>query len=226
MRFRNLRGFLACSAAAASIALAAPAPAATYAGLWHMDESSGTTAVDASGNGNDGTLSNISFVAPGFDGTGGAYSFNGTNSRVIVPDAPSLNPLAQNVTIVAHVNFTVAPPISVGDYDLIRKKGGNGGQQYKMEILGSGKAHCVFKGSVAVAGLTVGPNLADGAWHTITCTKTSASITLDVDGNSHLTKNVTIGSISNPTALILGGKADASGDWYHGTMDETSVGTG
>ena len=31
------------------------------------------------------------------------------------------------------------------------------------------------------------------------------------------------GSISNKTALVLGGKADRSDDWFRGLMDEVSV---
>ena len=89
-----------------------PAGAATTAALWHMDETSGTTAIDSSGNSNNGSLTGITFTSPGFDGTGGAYSFNGTSSKVLVPDSASLNPGSADVSITVHVKFTVKPPIS------------------------------------------------------------------------------------------------------------------
>jgi hypothetical protein len=198
----------------------APAQAATTAGLWHMDETSGITAIDASGNGNDGAYTDITYVSPGFDGSGGAYSFNGTSSKVLVPDASSLDPGTQDVSITVHVKFTVVPPASVGDYDLVRKGTSN---YYKVEIAGTGKARCQFHGTSNGAGLVLGSNLADGAWHTIVCTKTATSITGVVDGTITKTKTVTIGSISNAVALSLGGKSKGSDDLYRGVMDEVSV---
>ena len=101
------------------------------------------------------------FVSPGFDGTGGAYAFNG-NSRVVIPDSPSLNPGSQDVTLTAHVKTSTLPG-SVGDYDLIRKK--KNAQIYKMEILGTGTGYCQFKGTAANA-RSSRPSPACSAWAT------------------------------------------------------------
>jgi hypothetical protein len=202
---------------------AAPAQAVTTAGLWHMDETSGTTAVDSSGNRNNGSNTNITYVTPGFNGSGGAYSYNGTTSKVIVPNAASLNPGTQNVSITIHVKFTVVPPPSVGDYDLVRKGTSN---YYKVEITDTGKTRCQFHGTTNGAGVVFGPNLADGAWHTIVCTKTATSITGVVDGTFTKTKNITIGSITNSVALSLGCKSSGNDDLYRGLMDEVSITVG
>lgn len=189
----------------------------TVVAQWHMDETFGTTATDATGNGHDGVNTNITFVAPGFDGTGGAYSFNGT-SRVVVPDSPGLNPGSQDITLTARVKTSTLPG-SVGDYDLIRKQKQ---QVYKMEILSNGTALCKFKGSSAAAGAKGGPNLVDGLWHTITCTKTANLVSLTVDGVTVATKARTVGSISPPIDLYLGRKPDGT-DAYTGLMDEVSI---
>lgn len=199
-----------------------PAQAATIAGLWHLDETSGTTAFDSSGNGNDGALTAISFVSPGFDGTGGAYSFNGTSSKVLIPSSASLNPETANVSMTVHVKFSQLPG-GAGDYDLLRK---GKSIYYKIEIASSGQARCQFHGSSNGKGLVFGPNLADGQWHTITCTKTANSITGIVDGSITKTKIVTIGSITNTVALSLGGKAEGNEDQYKGVMDEVSITVG
>ncbi len=199
------------------------ASASSVVGLWHMDENSGSSMVDASGQGNDGSLSGVAFVTPGFDGTGGAYAFDGVSSKVIVPDDPSLSPGDADVTITAHVNLTVAPSAAVVDYDLVRKKGQQ--RMYRMEILSSGAALCTFKGSTAGKSVRGGPNLADGSWHTIVCAKTATGISLSVDGTT-ISKTVTIGSISNTTALVLGGQLSGSQDLYHGVMDEVSIAIG
>jgi hypothetical protein len=208
-----------------SVALAiqaTPAQAQSAAGTWHMDETSGTTAFDSSGNGNNGALTAVSFVSPGFDGTGGAYSFNGTSSKVLIPNSASLNPGTSNVSVTVHVEFTVIPPGS-GDYDLLRK---GKSIYYKIEIATSGQARCQFHGSTDGRGLVFGPNLADGRWHTITCMKTSTGITGVVDGTYTKSKTVTIGSITNTVALSLGGKAEGNEDQYRGVMDEVNIAVG
>ncbi len=199
-----------------SVAGALPAFAAT-AGLWHMDESSGQM-VDSSGSGNHGTLQNITRVSPGYNGSGRAYSFNGSSSRVIIPNASSLNPGSKTITISARVKFSSRPSASVGDYDLVRKGSGI----YKMEILGSGQGFCKFQGTSGSLSVKGGPDLSDGGWHTIVCKKTSSGITLTVDGSS-TSRGGTVGSISSSASLILGGKPNASGDWYKGVMDEVSI---
>ncbi len=205
------------------IGLAIPSVAhAATVGLWHMDESSGAM-VDASSFGNDGSLSNVTRVAPGYGGSPRAYRFNGSNSKVTVPNDASLNPGSQNVTITAHVKFPDRPSASVGDFDLVRKQSG-GGPSYKMEILSTGKAFCRFTGSAGGTSITAGPDLSDDRWHTIVCKKTSSRITLTVDGSS-FSKSVTVGSISNSIVLMLGAKP-GGGDWYGGVMDEVSIAFG
>ena len=196
---------------------ALPASAATVA-LWHMDEASGQTMVDSSGSGNNGMLQNISRVSPGYNGSGRAYSFNGTSSRVIIANSASLNPGTGTITITAHVKFSSRPSASVGDYDLVRKGSGI----YKMEIFGTGQGFCRFAGTSGSLSVKAGPDLSDGRWHTIVCKKTSSSITLTVDGSS-TSRSGNVGSISSAASLILGGKPNASGDWYKGVMDEVGI---
>lgn len=220
---RSPRILAACLAATSLLIVAAPTPAAaaTTAALWHMDETSGQM-LDASGSGNSGSLQNVTRVTPGFNGSGRAYSFNGSNSRVVIPNSPSLNPGSQDITISVHVKFASRPSGSVGDYDLVRKQKPNA--VYKVEILGSGKAFCKFKGSGGNVAISAGPVLADNQWHTIVCRKTASQVTLTVDG-SNFTKNGSAGSISSTIAVTLGAKPN-SGDWYKGLMDEVSIITG
>lgn len=208
--------------AVALIVAAAPAATAATVALWHMDESSGQTMVDSSGSGSHGTLQNVVRVTPGYNGSGRAYSFNGSSSRVSVPNAPGLNPGSKNITITAHVKFASKPSAAVGDYDLVRKQ--KPGAIYKMEILGTGKAFCKFTGTGGNVAITAGPVLADSSWHTIVCRKTASQVTLTVDGST-FTKNGSAGSISNSIGVTLGAKPSPA-DWYKGIMDEVSIAIG
>ena len=69
----------------ATYTAAVPGLVAAYA----FDEGSGSTVADVSGNGNDGTVANTTWAAAGKYGK--ALSFNGTSSRVTVPDSASLH---------------------------------------------------------------------------------------------------------------------------------------
>ena len=73
-----------------------PTPVAAYA----FDEGSGSTVADASGNGNNGTVANATWVAGKY---GGALSFNGSSSRVTIPDSASLH-LTSAMTLEAWVD--------------------------------------------------------------------------------------------------------------------------
>ena len=220
-KLRNL--LLLVAAVAASLTFCGLAYAATYRALWSMEDP--TTLTDSSGNANNGTTTDITST-DGFIGNG--YHFNGSSSRAVVPSSDSLNPGLANIQITTHLRFTKPPSAAVGDYDVIRKGLSNSaGGDYKMEILArdnrlKAKAFCLFKDSSGKVGSLVnGPNLADGRWHTVSCTKTATSVQLTVDGTTYANQ-VVIGSISNTQPLSIGAKADG-GDWYLGDMDEVSV---
>jgi hypothetical protein len=203
-------------------------PAAASASVWHLDERSGTTAVDSGGK-NNGTLKNVQVgQLPAFSGT--AYRFNGVNSIVTVPASTTLNysPTSTQFTFTVHVAFTVVPSVAVGDYDLIRKGfSSTAGGYYKAEIFPSsdhtqGRALCQLRGAKGSAKLTGGPNLATGTMHTIRCVVKPTSVSLVVDGATVLTKAVTIGAITNSSRFTMGAKS-TGGDWFKGLLDEVSV---
>ena len=206
------------------LAFCGAALGSTTDALWQMEDP--TKLLDGSGN-NDGTTTNITGVR-GFDGKG--YRFDGSSSIATVPSSGSLNPGRADFALTAHVRFTEPPSTAVGDYDLIRKGlAPTPGGDYKMEILPrksntQAKAFCFFKDSSKTVGKIVkGPNLADGDWHEVVCTKSSTEVQLTVDGRTY-TNPVRLGSISNDEPVTIGAQT-RSADWYDGDMDEVSVDT-
>lgn len=212
------------AAAAVTLLLAGPANAAAPI-HWGMNEGSGGRMYDDNG-GHVGTWEHI---VPG----GGGYTFNGTSSRVVVPDAAdgSLDPGTANFSYSVRFRTTVIPDDVVGDFDLLRKglSGTNGGY-YKVELYPNSsntkaRALCQAKGSGGGAKLVGNTNLADGNLHTITCEKTASAFNMYVDGVLKASKSGALGAIANKVALTVGAK-HTGGDWYEGFMDEATLAIG
>jgi hypothetical protein len=204
-----------------------PTPGPGVAGHWALDEPGPTPAkaLDSSGNGNDGTNFNI-------QADGQAYTFNGTDSRVVVPDSNTLDPVTANFSY--GVTLQMDQPPAIGEtYDVLRKGVTTStGGDYKIEIKnsnGKGLARCVVKDAQKVAAfLTGGPDLADSLQHDVSCKRVGNSVSLVVDTKTVATKTVAaLGSVSNAADLAIGAKAEATAttgfDWYLGKVYDAWV---
>ncbi len=232
-RALRLGGALSISASVAlfgamPVARAAPTePLSTphTVALWHMDETSGSTMHDSSGNGHNGTLKNVRLGRAGFKGK--AYSFNGRSSEVTVPTSSGFDAPGGGYKITIYVKFTQAPQdYGQSSADIVRK-GLTTTQYWKMEISKTGKAACHFTGSSGIADMPgAGPILADGVWHQLVCWKTLNQVRLFVDGTVVASRSVTVGTVKNTNVLTLGYKKDPNipdSDFYKGLEDEVSI---
>jgi hypothetical protein len=224
-------------------ALAFPARADTATVTWHMDEAPGSTTItDATGTytgtlENDGAGASPTLVSPStFDASNAMMSFDG-HGRVVVPDADALDPNTAPFSVTVHVDTTTVPDDVAGDFDLIRKGLVTDKRYWKVELFPNAAntkafAFCMMRGyrsdtaNYKTVRLKYTVNLANGAWHTITCTKTDNQVTLAVDGTVRVTNNSVVGSISNSAALSIGAKATSWDDRYVGLMDEVSYSIG
>jgi hypothetical protein len=197
----------------------APASAATRTvALWYMNETSGTVMHDWSGHRNRGTLHHVTLGEPSRHGS--AYGFNGHSSYVHVSDSPSLDPGSAPFSITVNLRFGRVPAKN-HDYDVLRKglsttRGGD----YKIEILHTGMALCLFKGSARALSFTHGPNLGDGRWHKVTCAKRDHSIRLVVDGTVY-SRSGTVGTIANSYGVNIGAKPEE--DYFQGRIDGAHI---
>jgi hypothetical protein len=205
-----------------------PAPPPGVAGHWGLNEvgTPPATANDDSGNGNHGSPS----LNVRGDGTG--YTFNGTDTKVVVPDSNTLDPGGADFSFGVTLLMT-APPQVGETYDLLRKGVSTiAGGYYKLEVKhASGKAvaGCLFKdANKVIAGVRAGTSLADGRNHAVTCKLSGNTVSILVDGDVKVTKTVAIfGTISNSSELGLGAKAEGTAttgfDWYLGELSDAFV---
>ena len=192
------------------------------AAYWEMDETEGQM-LDSSPNNNNGTPTNVTQ-------TGSTYLFNGSTSHVPVPDADSLDPQANDITLTASVKVN-GTSLDDDSYDIVRKGFvTTAGGDYKMEIKRKsktdptvGKLHCFFRGDQGTVKRVARPDIVDGNWHTLECVKTSGSVVAKVDGKS-FTQTGSAGSIANDAGVMVGAKkADPFDDMFDGWMDYVSI---
>jgi hypothetical protein len=110
---------------------------AEYAGSvghWKLDEGSGTTAHDSSGNGNDGTLINGPTWVDGK--LGKALSFDGIDDYVEIPDSPELKlDESKGLTIMLWLYRTSYPQY---DNVLVSKQSASGWVEYQLDLVDTG----------------------------------------------------------------------------------------
>jgi hypothetical protein len=202
---------------------ATTASSSSVVGLWHLDETSGKTAFDSSGNGNNGAISGpVTLGVPGHLNT--AYSFV-PKSTVIVPNASDLVPGTAKITISYWLKTTTLPCCNAIDYDMFTKGAGSSrGGQIKLEVQENGQASCAFRGSLGKKQLQAGPKVVDGQWHQVTCVRDGTQIVETVDGKSFsVTKATGAITVTDPIRL---GSHKGGGDWYKGVLDEVTYSIG
>jgi len=225
---RHVLGKSLAAAVVLTLAVAAPASAATLAD-WEMNEGSGaTTMIDSSGHVN-GTIG--SAVKTGVSVMGATvyrWPFASPTApppkpeRIVQANSSSLNPGSGTYTVSLRYRTTQ-------HFGNIVQKGqaGSAGGYFKVENP-HGQINCVFRGVVSgklVRKAVTSPAvLSDGAFHVATCTRTANALTLTIDGSVVDTAHGSTGNISNTRPVTIGGKlncdqVNTTCDYYTGDID-------
>ena len=209
------------SLVAAAMALAAyprsaHSQAAGLSAAYAMDEGSGTTISDKSGNNNTGTLTNGPTWTTGK--YGGALLFDGVNDRVRVNDSNSLD-LTTAATFEAWVYPTVAPAgwrtIMQKEVDAYLLSASGGGSGNKPVSAGTVNGVCC----VQVAGVAALPV---NTWTHVAASYDGSQLRLYVNGALVASTAVTGSYQVNTNPLWIGGNA-VYGEHFQGKLDELRI---
>lgn len=178
-------------------------------GYWKFDETSGTTAIDSSGNGKDGTIQSDPVRTTGK--IGNALLCNG-NDYIDLP-----NDLGYTTAVSAFAWFKMngTPP---GNYHIIF-----GGQQLEISINTSGYLRTgVYTNTRFVS--NHGSGLLDGQWHFVGFTFDGTTKTSYIDGFAVGTQQITSGTLTASFADRRIGRYGSSTTYYlNGTLDELRI---
>jgi hypothetical protein len=181
---------------------------------YSFDEGSGSTVTDLSGKGNNGTISNATWVTGGKYGK--ALQFNGTNAKVVIPDSATLR-LSNAMTLEAWVNPTA---VSAAWRDVIYKGNDN---YYLMGTTDQG-------GMPGVGGTFGGANanlfgtamLPLNTWTHLAATYDGSILRLYVNGTQVATQAQSGLLTQSANPLEIGGDS-IFGQYFAGLIDEVRV---
>ena len=191
-----------------------PAAPSGLVAAYAFDEGSGTTVTDASGNGNNGTVTNTTWSTSGR--YRGALSFNGTTSLVTIPDSPSLH-LSSGMTLEAWVDPST---VNANYRDVIYKANDN----FYLEATSSSSSR-------PDAGLIAGGSYADAfgtsalpanTWSFLTETYDGSTLRLYVNG-AQVASTAHTGAIATSTNPLQIGGDSLYGQNFAGLIDNVRI---
>ena len=189
-------------------------------GWWKLDETSGLTAVDSSGNSNDGTLTGtgLTWVTGYIDG---ALEFAGGTVDHSYVDADAVTGLTcDEVTVV----WWMKSPVSVQPAaPLVTLVGSN--NDYDLEINADGELvlyRCNSPGCEPLAGPT-NQSVADNTWHHVgyTLSKSGNSCKIYYDGEPVSSDSFSDSESIN--SIRMGYRTVFQWAWYKGVLDDVRI---
>ncbi|MCP4607152.1 MAG: LamG domain-containing protein, partial [Planctomycetes bacterium] len=186
-------------------------------GYWKFDETSGTTAQDATGNGNDGTLNGDPQWAAGI--LGGALEFDGDGDYVEVGDDPIFQ-ITEQITVACWIKvtqFTI-------DWQAIFTMGDDSWRLQRQTSTDNLCWACTgVNGTTGDWWLHGDVNVNDGEWHHTAGVYDGSKYYLYVDGELDASKD-TSGSMSvSSFPVFIGANAQQSGREFEGLIDDVRV---
>jgi parallel beta-helix repeat protein len=169
---------------------ATPAPTRTTSttglvGQWNLDEGTGTTAADSSGDGDTGYLHNSPTWTSGVSGK--ALKFNGSNNYVQMNDNSVLSPLTSSgeMTIAAWVNLGQRPSTSGQGRTPFLAKGTANNWEYALYAYSNGQiGFTTWQLNGNSYGEAKGGSLPLNQWHLLVATaKKGQFVRVYMDGN-------------------------------------------
>ncbi len=186
---------------------------------YRFDEGAGTSAADASGNGNNGTLFNGPVWTTGKINS--ALSFDGVNDYVEVPNSASINPV-NFVTVSAWI-YPTAPGQSNDSKIIVKRHQTLANDNYSLGFTSGSRpeARIVIGGSMKSI---YGPVLSLNAWHHLVGVYNGSTLKLYVNG-TEVNSIAASGSLDTSTyPLRIGTRAvDPVNRYFKGSIDEVRV---
>ncbi len=199
-------------------------------GEWNLDENTGTSAYDTSGNNNTGTLTGGPKWIIGIGGKGSSVHFDGGDDAITIPDDSVLDIGTSDFTLSAWVKGNNLDPSDV----IFAKSNGDGcsasyGFHFGVFTGNLNPAVHFCTGGGSHARIYGNYSLTNGVWYHISAVidrDSSTNSLIYVNGRpvstsvSNLSSHT--GSITNAVSLAIGAESDGNNRW-NGTIDQIKI---
>ena len=190
----------------------------SLAAHWKLDEGSGQTTADSSGNGFDGTLvGDIAWIA-GQDG--GALVFDGNEDFVEIADSNDLS-IVNQITVAAWIKVDMfeqawAPVVTKGDRSWrLQRNGGENSLEFACSgVIIPGNRWGAVHGTAGVKG---------GQWHHAAGVYDGEQISLYIDGKLDASVKATGKIRLDDSAVLIGGNSDKPKRSWKGDIDDVRI---
>jgi hypothetical protein len=189
-------------------------PPAGLVGWWTAEGN----ALDALGARNGTTNGGFAFAG---GEVGQAFSFDGVNGTVIVPDSPALQ-LTSQITIEAWINARA----TAGDQSLVAKMGGSGGNNGYQFVLHNNSLQAMFNSPGQPwpsSTVSSPPLIASGLWYHVAWTYDQSAMKLYVNGLPVATNAIGANPIATSTSNLRISGDDNNHVYFNGLIDEASI---
>jgi hypothetical protein len=188
---------------------------ADLVGWWRLDEGTGTTAYDSSGNGNDGTiLGNPQWVA---GKVGNALDFDGNGDYIDIGNDPIFD-ITKEITLSIWVN---ANDNGNGENNCWMGKGDN---TYAIKHqTGNYLEFFIYDGTWHSTNYSTNITSLNGEWHHMAGTYDGTELKFYLDGvlSANLVYSGTIGTSSDD--VTIGENSQATGRYFDGMLDDARI---
>ena len=204
-----------------------PAPSIPTSGLigaWNLNETSGASIADSSGNSVTGTWvdgANNDVTEETTAGkSGNALTFDGSSTFITMGDVNAYDGLS-TITLSAWIKTTYTAEQEIFDKSTCTGFGG-GTFELSMESPGKGGVYLTHGGASDYV-LTTG-SIADGSWHMLTATYDGSTIKIYVDGTLDSLTSVSAFTLdSNSDTVSIGGYCNGGSFPFNGNIDDVLI---
>ena len=192
-------------------------------GYWKFDEGSDNIAHDSSGNGNDGTIHNATWVT---GKVGNALHFNGADSWVEIPSNPTISGLSQ-ITMEVWIKMDSFAPYNLPKGIISKGDGINLSPhaEYELALLNTSPSFTAFSsGNVIFRGISTNATSSTSTWYHVIGTWNGTAYYVYVNGVLWKSgTNSPISPYSDPIELQIGRIGTWSWTYFNGTIDEVQI---
>lgn len=200
--------------------LSAPPPSTLLNGLvayWGFNETSGTTAYDATSNDNDLTITGATINQTGCGDGGRSYLFDGTNDYVGNVDNFKFTS-AFSISMMIRTTVTTGYQSPIGNYhwtgqgyDFIRNER-TGRIEFTIRNSGSGTAYTRST-----------TNVANGSWHHVVATWDGSNIRIYINGTQEAVTSCTFAPNYHASNRFVIGTREIGDNYWNGGIDNVAI---